>query len=161
RAMLLRRQGPIGSQPLAWVTIPDPEPGPHELRVRIRACAICRTDLHVVEGDLTPHRLPLVPGPPAVGVLDRLGPSCPRFDLGDRVGIAWLRTTCGTCEFCRGGSENLCQTARYTGYDEDGGYAELAVVPEAFAYAIPDLFSDVEAAPLLCAGIIGYRALKR
>jgi propanol-preferring alcohol dehydrogenase len=161
RAMLLRRQGPIGSQPLARVAIPDPEPGPGELRVRIRACAICRTDLHVVEGDLPPRRLPLIPGHQAVGIVDRLGPDCCRFRLGDRVGIAWLRATCGTCGFCRVGAENLCETARYTGYDEDGGYAELAVVPEAFAYAIPDVFSDLQAAPLLCAGIIGYRALRR
>src|SRR5262249_701005 len=116
---------------------------------------------HVIEGDLPAHRLPLVPGHQVVGVVDRLGPACRRFRLGDRVGIAWLRETDGVCEFCRAGAENLCAASRYTGYDEDGGYAELTVVREAFAYPMPVAFSDLEAAPLLCAGIIGYRALRR
>jgi propanol-preferring alcohol dehydrogenase len=129
--------------------------------VRVRACGVCRTDLHVIEGDLPPRRLPLVPGHQVVGVVDRLGPGCRRLRPGDRVGIAWLRSTCGACGDCRAGRENLCDGARYTGYHEHGGYAELAVVPEAFAYAIPETLSDLDAAPLLCAGIIGYRALRR
>ena len=161
RAMVLRRQGSIDSRPLERVDLPDPEPRSGEIRVRVRSSAICRTDLHVIEGDLPPHRLPLVPGHQIVGVVDRLGPECRRFRPGDRVGIAWLRETCGVCAFCRAGAENLCEASRYTGYDADGGYAELAVVPEAYAYPIPTGFSDVEAAPLLCAGIIGYRALRR
>jgi propanol-preferring alcohol dehydrogenase len=161
RAMILPHPGPIGSRPLARGEPPDPDPRPGEVRVRVRACGICRTDLHVVEGDLPPHRLPLVPGHQVVGVVDGLGPGCRRFGVGDRVGIAWLRATCGRCQTCRQGAENLCEGSRYTGYDEDGGYAELAVVPEAFAYAIPPVFSDIEAAPLLCAGIVGYRALRR
>jgi len=160
-AMVLSRQGEIGSRPLHRTELPDPEPRADEIRVRVRACAICRTDLHAIEGDLPPRRLPLVPGHQAVGIVDRLGPACRRFRPGDRVGIAWLRRTCGACAFCRMGAENLCEASRYTGYDEDGGYAELAIVAEAFAYPIPAAFSDLEAAPLLCAGIIGYRALRR
>jgi propanol-preferring alcohol dehydrogenase len=161
RAMLLHRQGSISSRPLALAELPDPEPRSGEIRVRVRACAVCRTDLHVIEGELPPRRLPLVPGHQAVGTVERLGPDCHRFPLGSRVGLAWLRWTCGTCDACRAGAENLCEASRYTGYHEDGGYAELAVVPEAFAYPIPPAFSDLDAAPLLCAGIIGYRALRR
>lgn len=161
RAMILSRPGPIGARSLEPVELPDPEPRPGEVRVRVRACGICRTDLHVIEGDLPPRRLPLVPGHQVVGTVDRLGPGCGRFRAGERVGIAWLRGTCGTCEACRRGAENLCEASRYTGYHEDGGYAELAVVPEAFAYPLPPVFSDLDAAPLLCAGIIGYRALRR
>lgn len=161
RAMVLHRQGPMSDRSLERADRRDPEPGPGEVRVRVRAAAICRTDLHVVEGDLPSRRLPLVPGHQTVGVVDRVGPDCRRFRPGDRIGIAWLRSTCGACEFCRSGAENLCEASRYTGYHEDGGFAELAVVPEAFAYAIPAAFSDSEAAPLLCAGIIGYRALRR
>jgi propanol-preferring alcohol dehydrogenase len=131
------------------------------LRVRVGACAICRTDLHVVEEDLPPGKRPLVPGHQIVGVVDQVGAGCSRFGAGDRVGIAWLRSTCGTCERCRSREENLCEEARFTGHHEDGGYAELAVVPEEFAYAIPKGFSDQEAAPLLCAGLIGFRALRR
>jgi propanol-preferring alcohol dehydrogenase len=127
----------------------------------VRACAICRTDLHVIEGELPPRRLPVVPGHQVVGTVDALGPGAGRFRRGERVGIAWLRATCGACAACRAGAENLCEASRYTGWDADGGYAEQAVVAEAFAYPIPDPFGDAEAAPLLCAGIIGYRALAR
>ena len=161
RAMQLDHQGPIDSAPLRLVDAPDPVVSSGEIRVHVHVCAICRTDLHVIEGDLPPMRLPLIPGHQVVGVVDRLGPGCRRFSVGDRVGIAWLRETCGACEFCRRGEENLCPGSRYTGWHADGGYAELAVVREDFAYAIPDTFSDDEAAPLLCAGIIGYRALAR
>jgi propanol-preferring alcohol dehydrogenase len=159
--MLLRRPGPIGTHPLVAAAVPDPEPGPGEIRVRVRVCAICRTDLHVIEGELPPRRLPVVPGHQVVGTVDALGPGAGRFRRGERVGIAWLRATCGACAACRAGAENLCEASRYTGWDADGGYAEQAVVAEAFAYPIPDPFGDAEAAPLLCAGIIGYRALAR
>jgi propanol-preferring alcohol dehydrogenase len=159
--MLLRHPAAIGTRPLAAATVPAPEPGPGEIRVRVRACAICRTDLHVIEGELPPRRLPVVPGHQVVGTVDALGPGAGRFRRGERVGIAWLRATCGACAACRAGAENLCEASRYTGWDADGGYAEQAVVAEAFAYPIPDPFGDAEAAPLLCAGIIGYRALAR
>ena len=161
RAMLLAAQAPVASSPLGLTELPLPEPGPREVRVRIRACATCRTDLHVIEGDLPARRLPLVPGHQAVGVLDTLGPETSRLALGERVGIAWLRSTCGACRFCAAGRENLCERSTYTGWTHDGGYAEYAAVPETFAYRIPAGFADAEAAPLLCAGIIGYRALRR
>src|SRR5206468_11935638 len=132
-----------------------------EVRVRVRCCAICRTDLHVIERDLEPMKSPLIPGHQVVGIVDQLGRGCKRLKIGQRVGIAWLRSTDGTCRFCRRGRENLCERSQYTGYHADGGYAEYAVVPEHFAYEIPEAFGDVEAAPLLCAGIIGYRSLKR
>src|SRR5436309_4881504 len=161
RAMAFARPAPVRTRPLSAVDRPDPTPGAAELLVRVRVCAVCRTDLHILEGDLPPRRLPLVPGHQIVGVVAARGPGCRRFDPGDRVGIAWLRGTCGTCRVCREGRENLCPASVYTGYDADGGYAELAVVPEAFAYRVPAAFRDREAAPLLCAGIIGYRALSR
>lgn len=161
KAMLLQQTAPIHSSPLvlAEVAIPEPEPG--QVRLKIRASAICRTDLHVIEGDLPQEKLPVVPGHQIVGTIDAVGPGCRRLQPGQRVGVAWLRHTCGTCDFCTAGRENLCEKAQFTGYHADGGYAEYAVVPEDFAYLIPDNFGDVEAAPLLCAGIIGYRALRR
>ena len=161
QAMVLPEIAPIGTAPLRLREVTTPEPGPGEVRLRVRCCAICRTDLHVIEGDLPRQRLPIVPGHQVVGVVDALGPECQRLAVGQRVGVAWLRHTCGACEFCRVGRENLCESARFTGYHADGGYAEYAVVPEEFAYPIPATFHDVAAAPLLCAGIIGYRALKR
>ena len=160
-AMVVRAQAPIEDHPLITETLPCPEPDRGEILVRISACGLCRTDLHVIEGDLALHRCPLVPGHQIVGRVAGAGAGTSRFRAGDRVGIAWLRLTCGACPYCRGGAENLCGNARFTGWDADGGFAEFAVVPEAFAYAIPEVFTDVEAAPLLCAGIIGYRALKR
>lgn len=129
--------------------------------MRVRACGVCRTDLHLAEGDLSPRRHGVIPGHEVVGEVDRLGPGAHRFELGERIGIAWLRSTCGTCRWCTAGAENLCSAPRFTGWDDDGGYAELAVVPEAYAYRLPAAFTDAEAAPLLCAGIIGYRALQR
>jgi propanol-preferring alcohol dehydrogenase len=159
--MILHAPASIEQRPLEETELPDPAPGPGELRVRVRACAVCRTDLHVIEGDLPSATLPIVPGHQVVGEVEALGPGCSRFRIGDRVGIAWLRRTCGECEFCDSGQENLCQASLYTGYHAHGGYAELAVVAEAFAYRIPEAFADEEATPLLCAGIIGYRALKR
>jgi propanol-preferring alcohol dehydrogenase len=161
RAMRFDRQAPIAEAPLELIEVPDPEPASGEIRVRVTACAICRTDLHVIEGDLPAQKSPLIPGHQVVGVVDRIGTGCRRFKLGDRVGIAWLRHTCGLCADCLRGDENLCTRSRYTGYHADGGYGERAVVEEAFAYPIPPQFTDEEAAPLLCAGIIGYRALKK
>jgi len=161
RAWTVRRPGPIATGPLELVERDAPEPGPGEVRVRITVCGVCRTDLHVAEGDLPVHRAGVVPGHEIVGTVDALGQGANRFAEGERVGIAWLRHTCGTCRFCRRRAENLCLAPRFTGWDDDGGYAEHAVVPEAYAYALPKAFSDREAAPLLCAGIIGFRALRR
>ncbi len=161
RAMILDEPAPIDERPLRLVELPDPDPGPGEVRVRVSVCALCRTDLHVIEGDLPRARLPIIPGHQVVGRVEAMGPGCSRFSEGDRVGIAWLRSTCGECEFCSRGAENLCAGSRYTGYHEHGGYADRAIVREDFAYAIPPEFSDEEATPLLCAGIIGYRALRR
>lgn len=160
-AAVLERPGAIESSPLVLREINAPAPRRGEIRVRVRCCAICRTDLHVIENDLSQRKLPLVPGHQIVGVVDQLGEGCSRLALGQRVGIAWLRYTCGTCEYCGADRENLCESSRYTGYDEDGGYAEYATVNEDFAYELPDALDDVDAAPLLCAGIIGYRALSR
>jgi alcohol dehydrogenase, propanol-preferring len=161
RAWVVRSPAPIDRGPLEAVELPDPPPGPGEVRVRVTTCGVCRTDLHVAEGDLPPRRSPVVPGHEVVGVVDALGSGARRFAVGDRIGIAWLRATCGRCRPCRRGAENLCEDPRFTGWTDDGGYAELAVVPEAYAYRLPDAFDDEQAAPLLCAGIIGYRALRR
>lgn len=138
-----------------------PHPGPGEIRVRVTACGVCRTDLHIADGDLPPHRSSVVPGHEVVGVVDAVGPGCSVFAVGERAGIAWLRGTCGACRWCRAGRENLCTHPAFTGWDHDGGFAEYAVVDERFAYALPGRYDDEQAAPLLCAGIIGYRALRR
>jgi propanol-preferring alcohol dehydrogenase len=161
QAWVVHEPGPIDGGPLAPVERADPEPGPGEVRIRVSVCGVCRTDLHLAEGDLAPHAPDVVPGHEIVGVVDRLGPGSGRFTIGERVGIAWLRHTCGTCRFCQRGDENLCVDPRFTGWDADGGYADLAVVDELYAYRIPERFGDEEAAPLLCAGIIGFRALRR
>jgi propanol-preferring alcohol dehydrogenase len=160
RAMLLRQPKGAEDRPLEWAEIPTPEPGPGEVRVRVRACGVCHTDLHTVEGDLALPRLPLVPGHQIMGVVEVRGKGAIRFEVGQRVGVPWLYRTCGRCEFCNHGHENLCADAQFTGLHADGGYAEAMVVHQDFAYPIPDGFGDVEAAPLLCAGIIGYRALR-
>ena len=161
RAMVLSRPAPIDAAPLRLTELPVPAPGTNEIRVRVEACGICRTDLHVIEGELPPQADRIVPGHQVVGVVDRCGPDARRFRDGDRVGIAWLRWTCGTCRYCRRGQENLCPGARFTGYHADGGYAEYAVVSEEFAYPVPAALGAAEATPLLCAGIIGYRAVRR
>jgi propanol-preferring alcohol dehydrogenase len=155
RAMRLHSAG----QPLAADDLPVPEPGPGQLLVKIGACAVCRTDLHVVDGELAEPKLPLVPGHEIVGRVEDIGKSVERFQVGDRVGIPWLGWTCGECEYCVTSRENLCERARFTGYTIDGGYAEFTVVDARFAFQIPDAFDDVSAAPLLCAGLIGYRSL--
>jgi alcohol dehydrogenase, propanol-preferring len=161
RAWVVETPGPIDSGPLRSVDLPDPHPGPGQVRIRVGACGVCRTDLHLAEGDLLPHRPRTVPGHEIVGVVDQLGSGTDRFRIGDRIGAAWLRGTCGRCRWCRSGRENLCSDATFTGWDADGGYAELTVVPEAYAYRLPGALDDVRAAPLLCAGIVGYRALRR
>jgi propanol-preferring alcohol dehydrogenase len=161
RAWWVRGPAPIDDAPLEYGSRPDPVPGPGEILVEVSVCGVCRTDLHLAEGDLEPHVPHTVPGHEIVGRVAGQGAGAQRFALGERVGVAWLRGTCGTCRFCRSGRENLCLTPRFTGWDADGGYAELAVVDEAFAYRLPDGFDDATAAPLLCAGIIGYRALRR
>jgi propanol-preferring alcohol dehydrogenase len=161
RAQELAAQAPIASRPLALVEREAPDPGPGEVRVHVHACACCRTDLHVVEGDLDPLRLPVVPGHQAVGVVDATGDGVDRLAVGDRVGVPWLHHTCGVCAFCRRGEENLCERAEFTGWTVDGGYADALVVDEDYAVLLPDALSDLEAAPLLCAGVIGYRALRR
>ena len=161
RAWVVRRPGPIESDPLAVVERPVPAPGAGEVRVRVTVCGVCRTDLHLAEGDLPPHAADVVPGHEIVGIVDALGPDARRLAVGERVGIAWLRQTCGACRFCRRDDENLCVEPRFTGWDADGGYAEYAVVDERYAYRLPAGFTDDELAPLLCAGIIGFRALRR
>ncbi|HEX9191620.1 MAG TPA: zinc-dependent alcohol dehydrogenase family protein, partial [Candidatus Deferrimicrobiaceae bacterium] len=161
RAAVLDSSAPVETSPLSIREVDLPLPGPGEIRVRVRACGICRTDLHVIEGDLPPRKRPVIPGHQVVGTVDAHGTGAGRFPSGVRVGIAWLARTCGTCGFCAAGRENLCESPQFTGYHRDGGFAEYAVVPEAFAYPIPAAFPDAEAAPLLCAGIIGYRALSR
>ncbi len=161
RAWEVRRPGPLEKGPLELVDKPVPEPGSGEVLVEVSACGVCRTDLHIAEGDLAPSRPGVVPGHEVVGRVAARGQHARRFALGDRVGIAWLRHTCGSCRFCVRGDENLCRAPLFTGWDEDGGYAEFAVVDENYAYRIPEVFDDEHAAPLLCAGIIGYRALRR
>ena len=161
RAWEVRAPGPIDGSPMVLVDRPPPEPAPGQVRVRVSVCGVCRTDLHVAEGDLPPRRPNVVPGHEIVGVVDALGDGASRFEIGDRVGIPWLGHSCGRCAWCRRGDENLCAAPRFTGWDEDGGYAEHAVVDEPYAYALPRRFDDDHAAPLLCARIIGYRALRR
>ena len=164
-AWRVRRPGPMKTGetgPLELITADVPRPGPSELLVAVRACGVCRTDLHVTEGDLPVHREHVTPGHEVVGEVLEVGSDAgDGFNVGDRVGIAWLRHTCGVCKYCRRGNENLCPESRYTGWDADGGYAEFATVPAAFAHHLPSGYSDAELAPLLCAGIIGYRSLLR
>jgi len=160
RAWQVTTPAPIEQGPLQLVDRPRPEPGPGQVLVRVSTCGVCRTDLHVVEGDLPVHREHVTPGHEVVGIVEVQGSGARRFATGDRVGVAWLASTCGACRYCRRGAENLCPSASFTGWDHDGGYAESVVVDERFAYRLPDDLSDDQAAPLLCAGIIGYRALR-
>jgi propanol-preferring alcohol dehydrogenase len=160
KAVLLKQSADVQTNPLVYEELPDPEPGPDEVRVRVLVCGVCRTDLHIVEEDLPRAKRPVIPGHEVVGIVDRVGRDVRTIKQGDRVGIAWLQRVCGRCEFCTSGRENLCPYARFTGYHVDGGYAEYALAPESFAYQSPQTFNDDEVAPLLCAGIIGYRALR-
>jgi alcohol dehydrogenase, propanol-preferring len=156
RAMVLHQAG----RPLKDEVVADPRPGVGQVLVRVAACGVCRTDLHVVDGDLTDPKLPIIPGHEIVGHVAALGPGVSQFRPGDRVGIPWLGHTCGRCSYCRSGAENLCDAPSFTGYQIDGGYAEYAVADAAYCFAVPDIYGDAAAAPLLCAGLIGYRSLK-
>jgi len=160
KAALLRIPALIEKNPLVLADVPTPHPAENEVLVRVRYCGVCRTDLHVIEGELKPRKSPLIPGHQVVGVVEDMGVDAKKFQVGARVGIAWLHSTDGTCQYCRSGAENLCDNPAFTGYTVDGGYAEYIVAPEDFVYTIPDGFSDQQAAPLLCAGIIGFRSLR-
>ncbi len=160
RAMLLRQPGPIEGQPLALTEIPTPSPEPGQVLIHVSACGLCHTDLHIVEGELPARKLPVVPGHQIAGQIAALSPGVTRWRVGDRVGLPWLNHTCGQCDFCQQGTENLCPNAHFTGYHADGGYAEYTVAWADFAVPLPEGFPDLQAAPLLCAGIIGYRALR-
>jgi propanol-preferring alcohol dehydrogenase len=161
KAWVVEDPGPIDNHPLLLVDRPIPAPGPQEVRVRVRTCGVCRTDLHLAEGDLAPRRSLVTPGHEVVGIVDGVGRGSHRFTEGDRVGVPWLAHTCGVCRFCTSARENLCIAPRFTGWDVDGGYAEYVIVEEQYAYPLSPVFGDVETAPLLCAGIIGYRALRQ
>jgi propanol-preferring alcohol dehydrogenase len=160
QAIVLTKPDKIENNPLHLKDVSQPEIGSKDILVKVQACGICHTDLHTVERELPLPRLPLIPGHQVVGIVEKKGAKVKRFNRGDRVGVAWLNSTCGKCEFCTSGRENLCEQAKFTGYHTDGGYAEYTVISEDFAYAVPETFSPVEAAPLLCAGIIGYRSLR-
>ena len=160
RAQVLIGPKAVDQSPLTWQEVDTPEPDSGQVRLRIHCCAVCHTDLHVVEGDLPLPRLPVIPGHQIVGTVDAVGTGVRELKMGDRVGVPWLNWTDGTCDFCRSGKENLCEHARFTGYHVDGGYAEYCVVSEDFAYRLPDAFTDEQAAPLLCAGVIGFRAYR-
>ena len=160
KAMVLSRPGPVEGEPLRFTDRPDPIAGPGELVVEVAACAVCRTDLQLVEGDLEPRRLPVVPGHQIVGRVAALGPEVSGWAVGDRVGVGWPAGSCGTCAFCRSKRENLCEEARFTGWDRDGGFAERAAVRADWALRLPERFPDLAAAPLLCGGVIGYRSLR-
>ncbi len=160
KAMLLRRARPVAAQALDYVEVPTPTPRANEIRIAVRACGICHTDLHTVEGEIALPKMPLIPGHQIVGVVEQIGAQVTRFHIGERVGVPWLYSTCGECEFCKRGQENLCERAQFTGQHVDGGYAEFVVAHENYAYRIPEIFGDAQAAPLLCGGVIGYRALR-
>jgi propanol-preferring alcohol dehydrogenase len=160
KAMLLNKFALIDQNPLELTDVPMPEPGAEEILIRINVCSVCHTDLHTIEGELPDVKLPIIPGHQIVGIVEELGSEAPRFKKKDRVGVAWLYSIEEDCKYAQQGKENLCDNARFTGYHVNGGYAEYIVIPEKFAYPIPSIFSDQEAAPLLCAGIIGYRALR-
>ncbi len=163
RALQLSAPGPISASSLARVDLPRPTltQTPNSLLLRVRACGVCHTDLHIVEGDLPPKKLPIVPGHQVVATVGQVGAGATRFKVGDRVGVPWLYAACGDCEFCLRGEENLCDHSRFTGWDVDGGYAEYLLADEGFVVPIPEIFSDEQAAPLLCAGLIGYRSLRK
>lgn len=160
KACVLNQISPIEANPLRLIDVPEPEPGPGEVRVRVHVCGVCRTDLHVVEGELTYRIVPMIPGHQVIGRVDALGEGVTELKAGDRVGVPWLNRTCGECEYCRDGKENLCENGSFTGWTVNGGYAEMLIAPADFVYQIPESFTDIEAAPLLCAGIIGFRSLR-
>jgi propanol-preferring alcohol dehydrogenase len=161
KAWEVTKPGSLEGSPVRFANREPPVPGPRDVLVHVKTCGVCRTDLHIVTGDLPAHRDNVVPGHEIVGTVVARGEASSRFDIGTRIGIAWLRATCGVCRFCSRGDENLCISPRFTGYDDDGGYSEFAVADEDYVYELPVEFDDLHAAPLLCAGIIGYRALRR
>ena len=158
--MVMNKISSVEGKPLELVDLPDPIPGPGQIRVKVSACGVCHTELDEIEGRVPPSRFPMILGHEIVGRVENLGPAVTKFKQGDRVGIAWINWACGQCSFCLEGEENLCDKAKWTGKDVDGGYAQYTVVSEDFAYPIPERFTDLQAAPLLCAGVIGYRALR-
>jgi propanol-preferring alcohol dehydrogenase len=160
RALVVEQPAPVADHPLHLVELPDPAVGPGELLLRVAACGVCRTDLQIAEGDVPARRLPITPGHQVVGLVEAVGPGVAEWQIGERAGVAWLGGACGQCEFCRSGRENLCRAAQFTGWDRDGGYAERMTVRADFALRLPAEFGDLDAAPLLCGGIIGYRSLK-
>jgi len=160
KASVLRANAPIETNPLELAEVPAPQAGDDQVLIKVSACGVCRTDLHVIEGELPERHLPIIPGHQVVGRVERPGANVTHLKINDRVGIPWLHQTCGRCEYCRDGKENLCERATFTGYLVNGGYAEYAVAPADFVYAIPDTFGDTDAAPLLCAGVIGFRSLR-
>lgn len=159
-AMVLERAERIEREPLQFRQVPTPTASAHQIRIRVHACGICHTDLHIVEGEIPLPHVPIIPGHQIVGAIDQIGEQVSRFRIGDRVGVPWLNWTDGTCDYCQRSQENLCENARFTGLHVNGGYAEYTIVDETFAYKIPEVFSDAQAAPLLCAGAVGYRALR-
>ncbi len=160
KAMVLEQTAPVEQNPLRLTDVPVPDPGDKQVLIKVNACGVCHTDLHTVEGDLSLPRLPLVPGHQVVGSVHKTGPHAKKFSPGQRVGVTWFYSSCGSCRFCQEKRENLCEQARFTGYHEHGGYAEYMVLPERSAFPVPEVFSDAEATPLLCGGVIGYRAMK-
>jgi propanol-preferring alcohol dehydrogenase len=160
KASILRAPAPVHTNPLEYTNVPDPKPGPGQILVRVKMCGVCRTDLHVVEGELPQRKSPVIPGHQVVGIVEKPGEGASRFGVGDRVGIPWLHSTDQSCEYCRAGKENLCDDPTFTGWTVDGGYAQYALAPQEFVYRIPDSFANDQAAPLLCAGIIGFRCLR-
>src|SRR5436190_76888 len=160
QAWQLREPRPVDERPLTQVDLPKPELGENDLLIRVSVCGVCHTDLHIVEGEIPLPKLPVIPGHQIVGIVEKAGPAVTRFKPGDRVGVPWLNWADGVCNYCRSDQENLCDNGRFTGYHVDGGYADYQVTDEKFAYAIPEAFPDEQAAPLLCAGVIGYRALR-
>lgn len=160
KAMRLHQPAPAEEMPLKFEDIPTPEPAAHQVRLKISVCGVCHTDLHIVEGDLALPRLPTIPGHEIIGVVDAVGAEVTRHKLGDRLGVPWLNQTCGKCRYCRNGKENLCENIRFTGMHADGGFAEYTIVHEDFAYPIPAIFDDEAAAPLMCAGVVGFRSLR-
>jgi propanol-preferring alcohol dehydrogenase len=161
RAMQLTHFAPAEEHPLRLVDLPDPQPGPGQVRLRVQVCGVCHTDLHTVEGDITPPKMPVIPGHQVVGVVDALGAGVTNLKLGARVGVPWFYAACGECRYCRAGMENLCPEAQFTGFHVDGGYAEFMLADARFVLPLPEAIDDVQAAPLLCAGIIGYRSLRK
>jgi len=160
KAIVLEKQQYLEKNPLRFKDVPTPEPKDDEIRININICGACRTDLHIVEGELPAHKMPVIIGHQIVGRVDKLGKSVSKWKLGDRVGVPWLYKTCGKCKYCKSGKENLCDNAVFTGYDANGGFAQYTVISQDFAYQLPENYSDLEVAPLLCAGVIGYQAFQ-